>query len=112
MAKAKKRVSTLPITHCICGHAAQLNRLSGRGMHPGPWEVRVGAGIVILCIVLLTMFLSFLLIPFGMLVGGLIVAVTLVKLVRGHSPWCALRDGTLVVIGYFARSLNILLYLP
>jgi hypothetical protein len=100
----------LPITHCVCTRAPQLNHAATRGKHPGVWEVRIGAGIIVLIIFLLQRFLPMLLGPFAIMVGGLVFIVALVKVVRRHSVWCAVRDAVLVVTGYFAKSLQILLF--
>ena len=94
--------------NCICGRRPELNNEKTAGSHPSRFEVK--SGMVCLLIVTVVVYIVepwWALVPFG-LVLFIALITSLIKVIRGHTATCAVRDGLLIGLAAYANALEAL----
>lgn len=104
----KKSAKNLDVRNCICGRRPELNKTETAGHHPDKFQLKAG----MVCFVVVTT-IVYIVDPWWTL-GPFILAVaiaglaTMIKVLRGHTMSCAIRDGVLISIAFFANVLEAL----
>jgi hypothetical protein len=99
---------TQAVRNCICGRKPSLNRVKTVGEHPTRFQLKAGA----VCLLVITM-LVYLVNPWWALAPPIILLTIalmacVVKLLRGHRTWCAVRGGLLIGLAAYANVLEAL----
>jgi hypothetical protein len=92
--------------HCICGRRPELNKIKGNHNHPSVWEIKAGAICLLVIALILFWFWPDALWYFVVGIVGLTILIIIAKRLRGHSLFCAVRDGPMVTLGLAANILE------
>jgi hypothetical protein len=99
-------LARVDLRNCICGRQPRLNHTATAGGHPDKFQVKAGT----ICFIVITAILYIVGWAVASLVLLLIIALTaaLVKMARGHTFVCAVRDGFIIGVAFFANLLEVL----
>ncbi len=103
-----RSASRFDVKNCICGRRPELNHAKTAGAHPDTFQLR--AGVVCFVIITFVFYLVgwlFAVLPALFLIVFAIVAA-IVKRIRGHTTWCAMRGAFLLSVAFFANVIEVL----